>query len=237
MNPHPPHCQLILVLDLPTEQAVFTLLDRVGASVEWVKVGLQLFVRYGTPLVDKIAGRGYKVFLDLKLHDIPNTVAAAIQNLEGAPIHMLTLHTAGGSEMLQRACEAQQKALPDTLLLGVTVLTSMDQAALQAIGCADAVDAQVLRLGRMAQRSGIEGLVCSPLELPLLRDELGQELTLVTPGIRPKGSASDDQKRTLTPAQAAAAGSSFIVVGRPILKAADPHAAALQIQTELSSHI
>jgi len=228
-------CTLILVLDLATEDDVFSILDSVGDSIRWVKVGLQLYLRYGSALVEAIASRGYHIFLDLKLHDIPNTVAAAIHNLQGMPIKMLTLHTAGGSEMLRRAREAQQQALPETQLLGVTVLTSMNQASLDEIGCKYAVEQQVTRLAQLAMDAGIQGLVCSPMELLPLRNLLGEHPILVTPGIRPTGSQSDDQKRIMTPAQAAAAGSSYIVVGRPILQASNRRDAALAILEELAT--
>lgn len=232
---HQQPCQLILVLDLATEDEVFAILDRVGPTVQWVKIGLQLYLRYGAPLVEKIARRGYTIFLDLKLHDIPNTVASAIKNLQGMPIKMLTLHTCGGSEMMQRARDAQHEALPDTQLLGVTVLTSMNETSLQEIGCARTVIAQVEHLAQLAIDTGIQGLVCSPMELQLLRKRLGHTPILVTPGIRPAGSAANDQKRIMTPAQAAAAGSSFIVVGRPILAADNQRQAALNIVAELSA--
>ena len=228
-------CQLILVLDLESEEQVFALLDRVGTSVKWVKVGLQLFLRYGPDLVHRISEKGYQVFLDLKLHDIPNTVASAIQNLKGLPVGMLTLHAAGGQQMMEWAKGAQAEALPNTVLLAVTVLTSMDQHSLNAIGCAATAEEQVIRLGKLAITSGLEGLVCSPEELRVLRRELGDAPTLVTPGIRPQGAAQDDQKRTLTPAEAAIAGSSFIVVGRPILKAKDPLQATQALLGELNA--
>ena len=140
------------------------------------------------------------IFLDLKLHDIPNTIASAIRNIQGMPIKMLTLHTAGGSEMMKRASEAQHEAFPDAILLGVTVLTSMNQASLREIGCEYSLETQVTQLGQLAIDSGIQGLVCSPIELRPLRTLLGRNPVLVTPGIRPTGSASDDQKRIMTPA-------------------------------------
>lgn len=227
-------CKLILVLDVETKEEVFAILSSVGDTVEWVKVGLQLFLRYGNELVHAIADKGYHVFLDLKLHDIPNTVASAIKNLKGSPIKMLTIHTSGGAEMMKWASDAQHEALPDTILLGVTVLTSMSQQCLDQVGCKNKIEDQVLQLGSLAMESGIQGLVCSPMELKPLRAALGDKPTLVTPGIRPAGSATHDQKRIMTPAQAAEAGSSYIVVGRPILKADNRREAALGIMAELS---
>lgn len=209
------------------------MLDRVGDSLRWVKVGLQLFLRYGPGFVDRVAERGYKVFLDLKLHDIPNTVASAIGSLEGKPVDLLTIHAVGGAEMAAAAAQAAAKALPGANVLAVTVLTSMDQAGLNACGIPGGVEEQVLRLGRLVLDNGVGGLVCSPQELGLLRRELGDKPLLVTPGVRPVDAEVGDQKRIMTPAQARAGGSSYIVVGRPILKAADPAAAARAILAEL----
>lgn len=225
--------ELILALDLPDKAQAFAMLDRVGSSLQWVKVGLQLFLRYGPDLVDQVAARGYKVFLDLKLHDIPNTVASAIGSLEGRPVDLLTIHAVGGAEMAAAAAQAARKALPKASVLAVTVLTSMDQAGLNACGVSGSVEDQVLRLGRLVLEEGVGGLVCSPHELPLLRRELGGEPLLVTPGVRPADAEAGDQKRIMTPAQARAGGSSHIVVGRPILKAADPAAAARAILADL----
>ena len=179
---------------------------------------------------------GFNIFLDLKLHDIPNTVAKAVESLAPLPIQMLTLHTAGGSEMMRAAREAQQKHNPKLLLLGVTVLTSMDSKGLNEIGVDSAATDQVARLGKLASDSGLSGLVCSPLEVAMLRKILPVEVQLITPGIRPASEAGgDDQKRVMTPADAARAGSSYIVVGRPILKAADPAVAARAILSELTN--
>lgn len=227
-------CDLILVLDLPDQEATDKVLDRVGSSVGWVKIGLQLFSRHGPAIVESVAARGYKVFLDLKLHDIPNTVARAVESLSRLPISMLTLHTSGGSEMMRWALEAQQARNPDLLLLGVTVLTSTDQAGLAETGVSASPADQVVRLADLAVKSGMKGLVCSPLELPRLRERLGDEITLVTPGIRPVGADLNEQKRVMTPGDAMRAGASAIVVGRPILKADDPATAARSILTELN---
>ncbi|MES1194293.1 MAG: orotidine-5'-phosphate decarboxylase, partial [Opitutus sp.] len=181
------------------------------------------------------AGMGFNIFLDLKLHDIPHTVAKAVESLGPLPIQMLTLHTAGGGEMMRAARAAQVKTNPNLLLLGVTVLTSMDDAGLKEIGVASASADQVARLGKLAADAGLRGLVCSPLEVALLRGKLPADVQLITPGIRPASEAgSDDQKRVMTPADAARAGSTYIVVGRPILQAADPAAAARAILAELA---
>ncbi|WP_404422024.1 orotidine-5'-phosphate decarboxylase [Nibricoccus sp. IMCC34717] len=227
-------CDLILALDVPTREEAAPLLRQLRGSLRWVKIGLQMFTAYGPDYVKAVADEGFSVFLDLKLHDIPNTVAKAVESLAPLPIGMLTLHTAGGREMMQYARKAQAASKPDLLLLGVTVLTSMDGVALHEIGVAASPEAQVARLGGLAVEAGLNGLVCSPLEVGLLRAQLPAHVQLVTPGIRPAGEAGgDDQKRIMTPADAAKAGSSYIVVGRPILKAKDPAAAARAILADL----
>jgi orotidine-5'-phosphate decarboxylase len=229
-------CDLILALDVPTREEAAPILRRLRGQLRWVKIGLQMFTAYGPNYVREVAGMGFNIFLDLKLHDIPNTVAKAVESLGPLPIQMLTLHTAGGSEMLRAARAAQQKTNPNLLLLGVTVLTSMDSAGLKEIGVASPSADQVARLGQLAADSGLRGLVCSPLEVQLLRSKLPADMQLITPGIRPASEAgSDDQKRVMTPADAARAGSTYIVVGRPILMAADPADAARAILAELSS--
>lgn len=226
-------CQLILALDVETKEAAFAMLDRLGSSISWVKIGLQLFTAYGPDFVREVADRGYRIFLDLKLHDIPNTVAKAVQSISALPVELLTLHASGGSEMLEWANKARADYAPKLNLLAVTVLTSMDQAQLSALNIKGSTENQVIHLADITIQSGIQGLVCSSLELPPLRARFGVDPIIVTPGIRPAGSAADEQKRIMTPSAAAAAGSSYIVVGRPILKADDPAAAAAAIQLEL----
>lgn len=228
------HCDLILALDLPDRDAAMRFLDPLIGEIRWVKIGLQLFVAYGPELVKEVAERGFQVFLDLKFHDIPNTVASAVSSLASLPIGLLTLHASGGPEMMQRAAEAARNALPDTRLLAITVLTSMDQASLAACGVDSSPEEQVLRLARLALESNVSGFVASPLELPALRNTFGNNPVIVTPGIRTDSDdRTDDQKRTLNAAKARALGSSFVVVGRPILKAADPVKAARNILAEL----
>jgi len=229
-------CQLILALDLETREEALAMLDRLGDSLEWVKIGLQLFTAHGPDFVREIADRGHKVFLDLKLHDIPNTVAKAVQSIATLPVELLTLHASGGGEMLAWANKARADHAPNLNLLAVTVLTSMDEAQLRSLNVAATPEAQVLHLADITLKSGIQGLVCSPLELAPLRARFGRGPVIVTPGIRPAGGAADEQKRIMTPAAASAAGSSYIVVGRPILKADDPAAAARAIRAELASN-
>jgi orotidine-5'-phosphate decarboxylase len=227
-------CDLILALDVPTREEAAPLLKQLRGSLRWVKIGLQMFTAYGPDYVRAVADEGFQVFLDLKLHDIPNTVGKAVESLASLPIGMLTLHTAGGREMMATAKKAQLATKPDLLLLGVTVLTSMDDTALQEIGVPAQAAAQVARLGGLAIDAGLRGLVCSPLEIELLRKQLPAHVQLVTPGIRPAGEAGgDDQKRIMTPREASRLGSSYIVVGRPILKAKDPAAAARAILAEI----
>ncbi len=226
--------ELILAVDLEDKEVAKKFLAPLRGELSWVKIGLQMFLKYGPAVVDEFADAGFRVFLDLKLHDIPNTVASAIKSLRERPCGMLTIHTLGGAEMMRRALDAAADALPQTLLLGVTVLTSMDEKQLAGIGVPAAPMRQVELLAKLAAGTGMRGLVCSPLELPCLRRELGDEIALVTPGIRPKTATLDDQSRVMTPAEAADAGASFIVVGRPILKAADPVSAARAIRTELA---
>jgi len=226
-------CRLILALDVESKEEAMSLVKPLVGKVSWVKLGLQLFVKYGPNIVDEFHALGFKVFLDLKLHDIPNTVSSAIKSLRGRPCSLLTLHASGGPEMLARAVESAQQNIPDCQLLAVTVLTSMDQSQLNAVGVKINTEEQVKLLAKMAVQSGVHGCVCSPLELPLLRNELGPKPVLVTPGIRYPDAKADDQNRVMTPIQAAQAGASFIVVGRPILKAKDPAAESIKICREI----
>lgn len=227
------NCDLILALDCETADEAAPLLRQLSGRLRWVKIGLQMFTAYGPDYVRRVADQGFSIFLDLKLNDIPNTVAKAVQSLAPLPIGMLTLHTSGGGEMMEWAVKAQRQYKPDLLLLGVTVLTSMDDAALNATGVPGSAAAQVERLARLAAKSGMSGLVCSPHEVAPLRAVLPAHVQLVTPGVRPADSAADEQKRVMTPADAARAGSNFIVVGRPILRAANPADAATRILRDL----
>lgn len=228
-------CELILVLDAPSPRDVTPALRRLAGTVTWVKVGLEMFTACGPDCVREVADLGFNVFLDLKLHDIPNTVAKSIESVSKLPIGMLTLHTGGGREMMAWAVKAQQQHAPMLRLLGVTVLTSMGAQDLSEVGVTAAPEAQVVRLGKLAIDVGLRGLVCSPLELAPLRAVLPADVALVTPGIRPREAGLDDQTRVMTPGEAARAGSSFIVVGRPIWKAPDPVIAAAGIIAQLKS--
>jgi orotidine-5'-phosphate decarboxylase len=228
-------CDLILVLDAQSPKEIAPTLGKLQGTVRWVKVGLEMFTACGPDAVREVADLGFNVFLDLKLHDIPNTVAKAVESAAKLPIRMLTLHTCGGREMMQWALKAQQQHAPDLLLLGVTVLTSMGATSLNETGVLETPEQQVVRLGRLAAECGLRGLVCSPLEIAPLRATLPANVALVTPGIRPRDAKVDDQTRVMTPGEAAKAGANFIVVGRPIFKAPDPAAAARAILAELGS--
>jgi orotidine-5'-phosphate decarboxylase len=227
-------CDLILVLDAQSPRDVIPALRPLQGTVQWVKVGLEMFTACGPDCVQEIAGLGFKVFLDLKLHDIPNTVAKAVESVSRLPIGMLTLHTSGGREMMQWAVKAQQQHAPHLLLLGVTVLTSTSAQGLAETGVPDSPEKQVVRLGQLAVEAGLRGLVCSPLEIAPLRSVLPPGVALVTPGIRPRDAKADDQTRVMTPGEAARAGANFLVVGRPIFKAPDPVAAARAILAEIT---
>jgi orotidine-5'-phosphate decarboxylase len=229
---------IIVALDVPEAERAVALARRLAPHVGAVKVGKELFTAAGPAVVRRLREAGARVFLDLKFHDIPNTVAGAVRQAAELDVQMLTLHASGGGAMLRAAVAAARESAarrgrPAPLLLGVTVLTSLDQAALAEIGWSAPVAEQVERLARLAVDAGLPGLVCSPLELPRLRAVLPAEIQLVTPGIRPATAATGDQKRVMTPAEALAAGASWLVIGRPITAAPDPVAAARAIGEEI----
>ncbi|MCH2036533.1 MAG: orotidine-5'-phosphate decarboxylase [Puniceicoccaceae bacterium] len=226
-------CGLILALDMETREEALEILDHLGDSIEWVKIGLQLFTAYGPDFVREIAERNYRIFLDLKLHDIPNTVAKAVRSIAQLPVELLSLHAAGGPEMIEWANQVRLEHSQQLRLLAVTVLTSMSSEQLQALNVKVSAEEQVLHLAKKSLEAGAQGLVCSPLELPALRDQFGSDPLIVTPGIRPQGSDINEQKRVMTPSAAAQAGSNYIVVGRPILQANNPALAAINIRAEL----
>jgi orotidine-5'-phosphate decarboxylase len=233
MNPHDPaKTRLIVALDVDTLDAAAHLVERLGAAVEWYKVGKQLFTRHGPAAVRLLKEAGKRVFLDLKFHDIPNTVAQAVRSAAAIGADLTNVHASGGPSMLRAAAQAGRES--GILVTAVTVLTSMDQAELAAVGVDLDPAQQVVRLAVLSRDCGISGVVCSPLEVPLIRLACGPDFVLVVPGIRPAGSGSDDQKRIMTPGQAAAAGTDFIVVGRPITAAPDALAAASAILAELA---
>lgn len=228
------NCELILALDLNSFQEVEKILKEIGNQLQWVKVGLQLFTKYGPDIVHKINQLGYKIFLDLKLHDIPNTVSSAIKSLQNIPVHFLSLHTSGGTEMIQWSKKARDEIQHCLNLIGITVLTSFNQDNLNSIGIQNSIESQVQNLGKLGLDAGLDGLVCSPHELPILRKTLGHKPVLIVPGIRPVGSDSNEQKRIMTPAQAAKLGANFIVVGRPILQSPSPKSTVANILHEIN---
>jgi orotidine-5'-phosphate decarboxylase len=219
--------RLITAIDTPEMAGAQALIRQVAPHCGLVKLGLEFFLANG-PAGLSVAG-GAPVFLDLKLHDIPNTVAGAVRSLAPLGVEMLTIHAGGGAAMVAAASDAAAKAKKPPKILAVTVLTSLDASALSETGVAGGTTQQVLRLARLALANGADGLVCSAHEISQLRDAFGEKPILVVPGIRPAGSALGDQARVMTPEQAVTAGADYIVVGRPITKAADPAGAAAAI--------
>lgn len=227
--------RLIIALDFATAQQALAFVARLDPSQCRLKVGFELFVAAGPALVEALVARGFAVFLDLKFHDIPNTVAAACRTAAALGVWMVNVHAAGGATMLTAAKQALDAVASPPLLIAVTVLTSMDSQQLHGIGIQAEPQQQVARLAQLAADCGLDGVVCSAQEAPLLRQQCGGNFLLVTPGIRPVGSAQDDQMRIMTPTQARAAGVDYIVVGRPITQAADPLAVIGQINRDLHS--
>jgi orotidine-5'-phosphate decarboxylase len=226
--------RLIVALDVSDAAAAHALAARLEGSVQWFKVGLELFVAAGPAVLEPLLKRGHSVFLDLKFHDIPNTVAGAVRSAASLGVQMMTVHAGGGPAMMSAAQAALQSVENPPQLLAVTVLTSMDSIQLNATGVHDAPSDQVQLLANLGLAAGIRGFVCSPHEVAALRRLTGPEGVLVVPGIRPAGAGIGDQKRIATPADALRAGASFLVVGRPITQAANPAQAAEAILTEMA---
>jgi orotidine-5'-phosphate decarboxylase len=226
--------KLIVALDVPDRRAALAAVDRLAGHVGCFKLGLEIFVREGPALVEEIRRRDESVFLDLKLHDIPNTVAGAVRSACRLGVQMLTLHAAGGAKMLETARLAAEGFDGPPMLLAVTALTSLSQSDADSIGIARPIEDWVEALATIAREAGIRGLVASPIELPRLRRRFGPEVRLVIPGIRPTGTEAHDQARIAHPADAVRAGADFLVVGRPILQSEDPGAAADRIVEEIN---
>lgn len=225
---------VIVALDFPDAKSALALVQRLDPALCRVKVGKELFTRTGPDLVRKLGDLGFDVFLDLKYHDIPNTVAGAVNAAVDLGVWMVNVHASGGRAML----EAARKAVPDnsgTLLIAVTVLTSMGSSDLHEINIPVSADEQVMTLATLTRDCGLDGVVCSAKETPILRSTLGDDLVLVTPGIRPAGDNANDQKRVMTPAEAMASGSNYLVIGRPVTQAADPTEKLRAIMEEISA--
>lgn len=231
--------ELIVALDFEKLQAALDFVETAGDSVTWYKIGSQLFCSAGPAAVAALKAKGKKVFLDLKFHDIPNTVASAVAEAVKLGADMVNVHASGGKEMMRAAVKAAAETAPAgkrPLIIAVTVLTSMDETALtEVLNRKDsyAPSVHVPHLAKLAKESGMDGVVASAHEIDLIRKACGEDFVLVIPGIRPADSSTDDQKRVMTPGEAARKGANFIVVGRPVLKAKNPAEAALAIKAEM----
>lgn len=223
---------LMTALDVSSEAEAYALVDRIGPSVTWYKVGKQLFTRLGPSIVAGLKARGKKVFLDMKFHDIPNTVEQAVRSAAAIGADLCNVHASGGPAMLRAAAKASQET--GITVVAVTVLTSMDEGELSSIGLEVKPSEQVVRLARLAKECGLAGVVCSALEIELIQEACGKDFQLVVPGIRPAGASKGDQKRVMTPGEAAKAGAQYIVVGRPIYGAENPAAAAEAVNAEIA---
>jgi orotidine-5'-phosphate decarboxylase len=223
--------RIIVALDFPQADSAVAMAEKLRGEIGAVKVGFELFVSAGPDLVRRLVGMGHRVFLDLKLHDIPNTVAAAARSAARLGVWMLNVHALGGTAMMRAASEAASEeaarlGASAPKIIAVTVLTSMDDADVAQVGLSRGAKETALALARLAKDAGLDGVVCSPWEAASVRDMSGESFIRVTPGVRPAGSAKGDQKRIMTPSEAIKNGASFIVVGRPITGAPDPAAAA-----------
>jgi orotidine-5'-phosphate decarboxylase len=227
MRPMQARDRLVVAADFSTRDDILRLADELHGVVGVFKLGLQAFIANGPGIVREVVARGERVFLDLKIHDIPNTAKHAVAEAVSLGASMLTVHAAGGPAMLE-AC-----ATGDALVLAVTVLTSLDEAELAAIGMAGTPLENAVRLARLARTSGLRGVVASPLEIAAIREACGDDFTILTPGIRPTGSDAGDQRRTMTPSQAIEVGADYLVIGRPITGAADRRDAAMRIIEEM----
>ncbi len=228
--PKKPRDRLIVALDFPDRSQAIDLVCDLGRDVSTFKIGLQLYTAAGPEIVRAVKAAGGQVFLDLKLHDIPNTVAKAVRAAAELGVRMLTLHLSGGRSMLEAAVA---EAPPDLLLLGVTVLTSFDAETLREVGVESNIEDQAARLAQLGLEAGVQGLIASPHEVSTLRSRFGQNLVIITPGVRPAGAAPDDQKRFMSPREALQAGADYLVVGRPITADPEPREAVRRILAEL----
>ena len=227
--------RLIVALDYSDMDSALALVDQLGEAVEFYKVGMQLYYSVGNTVIEELAKRNKKIFLDLKLYDIPNTVAGAIQSLANPNIHFLTIHGLGGLAMMKAAVAAKEKyELTHLNILAVTVLTSIDEEESERLDWPGQVSDYALTLASLAKDAGVNGIICSPEEITRIKEKCGKDFYVVTPGIRPAGADVGDQSRIATPAKAMKAGSDYLVVGRPITQAKNPKEAAIQIVEEMS---
>ena len=227
--------RIIVALDYPDAHNALALVDRLEPGSCRLKVGKELFTRAGPQLVTTLGERGFDVFLDLKFHDIPNTVASACHAAADLGVWMLNVHALGGARMLLAAKEGLQRSGHTPLLIAVTVLTSMDDSDLAAVGLTGSAQDNVLRLAALVEECGLDGVVCSSRETTALRKRLPADFVLVTPGIRPAGSSADDQRRVMTPVEAVQTGASYLVIGRPVTQADDPVSVLRTINSELAA--
>jgi orotidine-5'-phosphate decarboxylase len=231
--------RIIIALDVGTKREALALAGELN-DARVFKIGMELFTAAGPALLEEAAAMGKKLFLDLKYHDIPNTVGGAVRSAARHRIHMLTLHTSGGKEMMAAAVraaheESARAGTPKPILLGVTVLTSLKDDDLRQIGYAQSTTAQVVRLALLAKAAGLDGVVCSPHEIEVIKNECGRDFLVVTPGIRPAWAAAQDQKRIMTPAEALRKGADYLVIGRPVTGAPSPHQAFLRVLSEIET--
>ncbi|MET0070440.1 MAG: orotidine-5'-phosphate decarboxylase [Candidatus Thiodiazotropha sp.] len=229
--------RVIVALDYPDQEKALALVERLDPSLCRLKVGKEMFTRLGPPFVEVLRSRGFDLFLDLKFHDIPNTVAAACDAAADLGVWMINLHASGGRRMMETARERLEARTQRPLLVAVTILTSLSEEEIHEIGFAGDPADNVSRLAGLTRQAGLDGVVCSPREAQMLRRDLADEFLLVTPGVRPRQAAQDDQRRVMTPAEAIRAGSSYLVVGRPITGAADPVAALQSINQEIAANL
>ncbi len=229
--------RVIVALDFPSAGPALDLVSALDPALCRLKVGKEMFTRFGPAFVEKLAGKGFDVFLDLKFHDIPNTVAAACVAAADLGVWMINLHASGGRRMMETARERLDGAARRPLLVAVTILTSLTREDIAEVGFRGAPRENVLRLARLARGSGMDGIVCSPREAADVRPEVGADFLLVTPGVRPARAALDDQQRVMTPADAIAGGADFLVIGRPITAAADPLQSLRDIRAEIAQQV